>query len=218
MGEGVPAIAYIAMGLQWSEGRSPGGWNGYHSDLYMACSYDAGLTAKISAENARDSLQYMISHPNYLIEFFYYKQVEQWCREDYACLYGTLDFYGERTAAAWEIYQGKRKDSMLNIMSPHQSLIYIGACCFCAFAVIRWRNRIKKAKSDEGEDMEGLILLVTFIGGFLFSMMWEAGSRYVMPYFIMLIPYAADALARASYWVEDRIECKNSRKMCGTNL
>ena len=43
MGEGVPAIAYIAMGMQWEEGRSPGGWNGYHSDLFMECSYDTDI-------------------------------------------------------------------------------------------------------------------------------------------------------------------------------
>lgn len=31
-----------------------------------------------------------------------------------------------------------------------------------------------------------------------------AGSRYVMPYCVMLIPYAADGLARVSAAIEER--------------
>ena len=38
---------------------------------------------------------------------------------------------------------------------------------------------------------EVLSLLIVVIGGFLFYVVWEAKSRYVLPYFIMLIPSAA---------------------------
>lgn len=203
MGRGVPAIAYIAMGMQWSEGRSPGGWNGYHSDLFMKCSYNTELTAQISAEAVKDSLGYMTKHPDYMVKFYYYKLTEQWEREDFQCLYETLDFSGERTPAAWDIYQGKTKERLLSIMSVHQSLVYIGACCFCISGAVRWRKGKKNGKSSvDVRQSERLILLVTFIGGFLFSMIWEAGSRYVMPYFVMLIPYAADGLTDISYRAE----------------
>ena len=33
--------------------------------------------------------------------------------------------------------------------------------------------------------------IITVIGGFLFHMMWEANSRYIFPYAMLLIPYAA---------------------------
>lgn len=189
MGEGVPAISYIAMGLQWSEGRSPGGWNGYHSDLFLACDYDSAETARISAESVKSSLKYMSQNPAYAVTFFYYKLTDQWTREDYSCLYGTLAFYANRSPIAWEIYQGKWLSPLMLIMAVHQSLTYLGACCFCVFAAIRWMK--KKTNSD----IWRLVPLVTFIGGFLFSIIWEAGSRYIMPYVILLIPYAAEGFA-----------------------
>lgn len=201
MGEGIPAVAYIAMGLQWSEGRAPGAWNGYHSDLYIACDYDAEKTAQISAEELKDSLRYMRENPAYAVRFFYYKLVEQWAREDYACLYSTLDFYGERTEKAWNIYQGTSGKRFLFFMALHQSIVYIGAACFCILAAGNWKKR-RKGRGGETGSLQNLILLITFIGGFLFSMLWEAGSRYVMPYCLMLIPYAADGLARVSIAIE----------------
>ena len=186
MGEGVPAISYIAMGLQWDEGRGHGGWNGYHSDLFMACDYNGEEAARISAESVRASLKYMAGNPAYAVSFFYYKLTEQWTREDYSCISATLDFYADRSPAAWEIYQGKWLSPLMLIMAIHQSLVYLGACCFCVFAVIRWKKR------KNSNDIWRLVLLVTFIGGFLFSIIWEAASRYILPYVILLIPYAAE--------------------------
>ncbi|MCM1063007.1 MAG: hypothetical protein NC420_00815 [Eubacterium sp.] len=208
MGKGVPAIAYIAMGLQWTEGRSPGGWNGYHSDLFMDCSYDAELTARISAENAKDSLAYMARNPGYTIRFFYHKQVEQWDREDFQCLYETLGLYGKRTQAAWDIYEGKAKDRFMAVMSVHQSLVYLGAGAFCMFGAVRWRKR-----KEYGNSLVQLTFMVTFIGGFLFSMMWEAGSRYSLPYFVILIPYAAEGLAKISYCLEEALGISGPSKL-----
>ena len=34
------------------------------------------------------------------------------------------------------------------------------------------------------------LIFVILIGGFLFSILWENKSRYVMPYVVMLIPYS----------------------------
>lgn len=205
MGEGVPAIAYIAMGLQWDEGRSPGGWNGYHSDLFMECSFNAEMTSRISREAVRDSLRYMVDHPAYMAEFYYYKLIEQWESEDFGCLSETLDFYGERTPGAWEIYEGRAKGVFLTAMSVHQSLVYLGACGFCISGIDHWRKRKKRGeKCAEEGGMEGLVFLVTFIGGFLFSVMWEAEARYVMPYFVMLLPYAAAGLAHIGRHMESQ--------------
>ena len=38
---------------------------------------------------------------------------------------------------------------------------------------------------------EILLLLTIFIGGFLFHVLWEAKSRYVIPYIVPLIPIAS---------------------------
>lgn len=197
MGPGIPAISYIAMGLQWSEGREAGNWNGYHSDLYINSNYDEEYTAKVSKESIKESLAYMGTHPGYTISFYFSKLLSQWGREDYMCLYSTLDFYGDRSPAAWNIYQGNAKTIFMRIISIHQNIIYFGALCFCITAALARKKRLLQnpAQKESGEFMH-LTLLVTFIGGFLFSMLWEAGARYVLPYFVMLIIYAAEGLVR----------------------
>lgn len=208
MGEGVPAISFIAMGLQWSEGREPGGWNGYHSDLYINCGYDAEVAAQISGESVKDSVRYMIKNPSYTALFFYKKTVAQWAREDCMCLYETLDFYGERTESAWDIYTGGAKDKFMGIMEVYQSLVYVGAACFCFFGIAHWKKRKKGEKGGETCPAQNMILLVTFIGGFLFSLIWEAGARYALPYFVMLLPYAADGLAELSLCITKRFSIR----------
>lgn len=180
MGEGVPAMAYIAMGLQWDEGRAAGSWNGYNSDVYMECDYDRQLTVELSKKSIEESLDYFSGNIGYAFKFYYNKLVEQWAREDASCLYSTLEFYGDRTQSAWSIYQGKAKDVIMYIMSVQQTLIIMGAIFWCILNIKRCSR------------IENLILLVTFIGGFLFSMLWEASARYVLPYYIAIIPYAAD--------------------------
>ncbi|MDE7224874.1 MAG: glycosyltransferase family 39 protein [Acetatifactor sp.] len=189
MGKGVPAVSYIAMGLQWTEGRSPGAWNGYHSDLFINCDYDREKAIELSRASIRESLEYMRENPGYAMRFFCYKLTEQWCREDFSCLYSTLSRDTGRSAAAWDIYQGSAKDKFMDIMSIHQGIVYFGALLFCILNGIVRREGLKKS-------LWKLVLLVSFIGGFLFSILWEGGSRYVMPFFVMLIPYAAEAISK----------------------
>lgn len=189
MGKGVPAISYIAMGLQWTEGRSPGAWNGYHSDLFMDCDYDREKTVELSRISIGESLEYMRENPGYAARFFCGKLTEQWCREDFSCLYSTLTRDSGRSAAAWNIYQGSAKDRFMDIMSIHQGIIYFGALLFCIL------HGIVRRREEMGNSLWQLVLLVSFIGGFLFSILWEGGARYVMPYFVMLIPYAAEAIS-----------------------
>lgn len=218
MGKGVPAVAYIAMGLQWDEGRSPGGWNGYHSDLFIDCSFDSELTSQISAVEVQELLKYMAENPGYMGSFFYHKQIEQWEREDFLCFYETLEFYGSRTPAAWAIYQGEAKDKFLSVMSVHQSLVYMGGTCFCILAAVDWRKKKSCGNSGSGaESLEKLVLLVTFIGGFLFSIMWEACPRYNLPYFIMLIPYAADGFADISRYLDAYIGSRKHNNIAGNH-
>lgn len=185
MGKGVPAVSFVAMGLQWDAGRAPGGWNGYHADLYMKNNYDAEITSRMSAENIKESLNYMLNHPSYAIYFFFMKQMSQWCREDYGCLYETLDFYADRTQAAWDIYTGKTGEYLMVLIRIYQSIIYIGTLLY---VILQYRKTPEKSLCK-------LIPLTTFIGGFLFSLLWEGGSRYMMPYVILLVPYAAAALS-----------------------
>ena len=42
-----------------------------------------------------------------------------------------------------------------------------------------------------------ILLIIIFIGGFLFHFLWEAKSRYIIPYIIILIPIASIGINKA---------------------
>ena len=56
-------------------------------------------------------------------------------------------------------------------------LILIGLCSF----IILFQNR-------KNISLELLLLITVFVGGFLFHVLWEAKSRYIIPYIVILIP------------------------------
>ena len=56
---------------------------------------------------------------------------------------------------------------------------------YCAWGLMR--------KSD----ILQFLMLIGVIGCFLFSILWEAMSRYVLPYIILLIPYMALGISAA---------------------
>lgn len=42
--------------------------------------------------------------------------------------------------------------------------------------------------------MEGAYFVMNIFGGFLFHMLWEAKARYILGYFVLLLPLAAFGL------------------------
>lgn len=68
---------------------------------------------------------------------------------------------------------------MERYMKVYQLLLYGGI-------FILLLTRIRKPT-----DITWYLLLIAAFGGFLFSLIWEAKTRYVFPYFLMLIPYLA---------------------------
>lgn len=193
MGDGVSAYGYIAMGLQETDGISPGWNNGYHSATLIESGYNTELANALNKQSIYDSLAYMIQHPTYACDFFYRKLVPEWCDQNFSCLYSTSQIYYNRTDAAWKIYNGSWTKPILQIMNIYQSILYSGLLLFCIQAALRW---IKCVKSKENvsyswKSLWQLIFLITIIGGFIFYAFWEGGSRYTLPYMVCMLPYAA---------------------------
>lgn len=65
------------------------------------------------------------------------------------------------------------------------------------FLLIRKRKR--------WEHIEKYVLLIAVFGGFLFSLMWEAKTRYVFPYLIMELPYIALGIKELVDWLHGKI-------------
>ena len=181
---GMPTVLWVAMGLQ--EGGSDGiereaGWyNGFAYDVFVdECGRDQEQSKQIGMEAVMESLTNFKEHPAYAADFFWRKIGSQWVEPTYSCLQETNRRIEERSTFMDRLYKGDLWPGFVRFMDVYQSVIYFGAFLFLLLII---RKKIP---------VEQLSLLIVVIGGFLFYVVWEAKSRYVLPYFIMLIPSAA---------------------------
>lgn len=178
---GIPFWATIAMGLQESE--SGNGWcNDYHKNTYRTCGMDRALTAETAKKDIVERLKEFEADPVYAVTFMGRKVASQWI----APLYQSLYFNGNceeenwkiRDSAAYRVAHGDFQVA-LTLADRLQFVVYMGTLLYFLFAVKRDSVILQH------------ILAVTVVGGFLFSMLWEAKARYSFPYYMVMFPMAA---------------------------
>ncbi len=180
---GVPALSYFAMGMQESS-RANGWYNGFNFNTYQESNMDTELTNQKSLAAIDERLSYFAQHPGYAAEFYLGKFLSQWADGTYACRQATLATFGGRQEFFNELYAGKYSEAFISYCNAFQNLLYPGAFLFCLGSCM------KKIRPK----MNGLPLylgLIGVFGGFLFHMLWEANSRYIFLYGMLLLPYAA---------------------------
>lgn len=187
LNDGVTALSYIAMGMQEST-RADGWYNGFNFLTYENAKLDQNLANEISKNAITKRLQYFKENPSYVANFYLNKYRSQWCDGTYACLQATLCDLGGRRQIFTNLYSGKYDSLFIPYCSLLQLLTYLGATVFAFLAL---------TKKITGQ-LTGYPLFLGFIGvfgAFLFHMLWEANARYIFPYSLLLIPYAAFGLA-----------------------
>lgn len=177
--KGVPAISFVAMGLQDDATKEAGWYNAYMIGIYMNHDYDEKETSKEAIESIKASIEKMKSNPKYMIDFWKRKILSQW---------------NNPTFQEWDVFTDNcitdnkiilkiaRSEEVEKVITEYlnllQSVILFGAGCYFIS---------ERKKRDFNQRIFGIII----IGGFLFQMMWEAKSLYCMYYFILFLPYAA---------------------------
>ena len=54
-------------------------------------------------------------------------------------------------------------------------------------------------------DLDKTLLPIVFLGGFLFHLIWETKSIYVLQYYYLLIPYAAYGLYKLFTIIDNKV-------------
>ncbi len=172
----MPSTLHIAMGL-----HGEAGWyDSYNYETYKYLDYDPIEANKWAKDNINESLS-RLKQNNEVLSFFTNKINTQWNVPMYQCLVMNHRFNGTPGGLATSIYVGKLND-LFNLIANYYHLFIITTCLI--FVIYSFKNR-------KDLHLEDYILLVFIIGGFLFSIMWEAKARYILPYFIAMIPYSA---------------------------
>ena len=181
--DGMPAICHVVMGLQ--EGPVANGYyNGYNFDTYV---YKADYNKKLAAEIAKNDLKIRMrefaENPGYAAGFFKDKFLIQWLSSDCECYFFTCGSYYAR----WTVVESLFSGTLFHVTS-----FYMDKYSFCvyAFGLIAVYKLIFKQKGKNTSILHCL-LLAAIIGGALFYTIWEGSGRYILPYYIYTLPYAA---------------------------
>lgn len=202
LSSGVPPISYFAMGMQESS-RGNGWYNGFNFNTYQETGMDTEATSDISRAAIDERLEYFKAHPGYAADFYLQKYLSQWADGTYACRQATLATFGGRREFFNHVYSGEYSQYFIEYANQYQNLIYLGAFLFCMKDIFlllhRRKNRVSTdspAPASKNDRIFPLYLgLIAVFGGFLFHMIWEANSRYIFLYSLLLIPYAAYGLS-----------------------
>lgn len=198
IGKGMPREAHILMGLQDTE-AGPGWWTNLNYNLYVEHNYDTEATAVYCRKEIGSRLQELMQGG--AVDFFYRKVESQWNEPDSHAYFETERGVLEAEEITWlagRVFTGTGRALIWHWMDRYQFMIY--ACgMFLAAAMLKRNN---------GRDIPSYLLFVTIIGGFLFSILWEAKSRYVLPYIVVIV-----MLSSGGIWVAQEAALKIYHKM-----
>ncbi len=191
LSSGVTAMSYFAMGMQEAS-RGCGWYNGFNIDTYDASGMNSAAANEISRQAIQERLSYFREHPGYAADFYIRKHLSQWADGTYASRQATLATYGGRSEFFQEVYDGSLSSAYIEWGNAWQNVLYLGTLLFCVSAVRRRRKGTDAAPQNGGTDSLYLYVgLIAVLGGFLFHILWEANSRYIFLYSLLLMPYCA---------------------------
>lgn len=178
---GIPKIAWVAMGLQENEYIENGWYNSYNWDIYTQNNYDINTTTKACISSIKESLSDFVSAPKSGLHFFYKKFISQWNDPGFQSQI-TVEWYsrhqeGLSPLALYLIY-GNGRFLVEGVMNLYHFMILLGGSIF-AFYQLRERK------------LANTLLSLSVFGGYFFHLIWEAGGRYGLGYFVMCVPMAA---------------------------
>ncbi|MCM1101543.1 MAG: hypothetical protein NC079_08150 [Clostridium sp.] len=179
--KGMPVYGHMYIGLQESEGRC--GWYYlYCTNTYYENDRDTDRARAAYGELIAQRWSEMRDTPGYTTWFFKNKILSQWNAPLYQSVYFNF-VHGEvhypKVTAFLDRLSGDLFGAVLWVADRLQFVIYLGMLLYFAVGIRRDSDPLRH------------LLAVTVIGGFLFSVMWEAKTRYAFPCYMMMFPPAA---------------------------
>lgn len=183
---GIPSVTWVAMGLQNTNGTY-GWYNDYSKTVFYENNMDGKATSEAAWQEIKDRMKVFGDNPGYAWHFFREKVLSQWNAPLYQSVffsYATMAVHMEdmETARGNEFAQGitdKHFVDILNMNDMLQFVVFAGMLCYFIASLTRKGSILEYA------------LAIAVIGGFLFSFIWEAKARYILPYYVVMFPYAA---------------------------
>lgn len=190
---GVPMINYIYMGMAEPTDLSPGWYTGDQVKVYTESNYNKEKNSELISELIKNRLNYFIKNPIEFLNYYSQKIGSTWLNPTFQTVWCSLPGTRYRWYPDYAHYLGYHEKvlSMVggnlykleeNYFNIYQIIIFI----FASIGLFKISNNTISLKF--------YLLPITFIGGFLFHILWETKSIYVIQYYFILLPFAAFGL------------------------
>lgn len=161
-----PTISYILMAMEESDRGN--GW--YNEEIAKKALLNPDKARDEYPKHIYNRISYFLENPSYTFDFYTKKVASMWTESTYSAIQNNIR---------------SDNDYIKNFVKPiefYQKALLVLICSSSLIVLIQNRKKLS---------LEIILLLTAFVGGFAFHILWEAKSRYIIPYIIILIPIAS---------------------------
>lgn len=186
LGDGVPMVLWLDMGLQETgNANRPGWYNPEYTVLRYAYSeYDGEKAAESGWADIRERTGELAGSASERARFFTAKTLSQWNDPLYMSIWvsETRPSRIERGEFVQSMYTGNAGAAVRNFANFYQSLIFVFAAAGVLIILMKKKMR---------QNIFCAVLPLVFLGGFFYHLLFEAMPQYNVTYFTLFIPLAA---------------------------
>lgn len=202
---GMSSWSYIAMGLHDSDMWGYGWFDGYNYFSYVNNDYNPEIQAEVSKEDIKDSLKKFESNGMWTYTFFSHKIASEWNNPTFQSLW-----VGQVRNSS--ILMGPVIKYVYSAEGSNKIAKYLDRLQFVILFGVLLNVVVNIKKRQEPEEM---ILYITFLGGFLFHLFWEAKGQYTFSYFVLLFPCTVRGFSSLGEWIKMVKMEMRGRKLAG---
>lgn len=175
-----PTTGFLLMGM--SETERANGW--YNNNIASIGMSNVEKSKEVYKNAIKIRVESFIKKPLYAIKFYASKTVSMWAENTYSAIWYNQSFNFNKKS----VPQPEKQDIDNKLIEARNDIIiYQKALILIIFGtsicvLLKYKDKLSN---------EVLLLVIIFIGGFLFHTLWEAKSRYIISYIIVLIPVAS---------------------------
>ncbi len=204
---GLPSTVWLAMATDPARKggpNNPGWYNGYPTSFDVA-SYNKETIKKESTEFLQNNLKHFANNPSDLFSFFTKKFAGEWLEPTYESLlasswkwngpYRQVLIDRKMNPALRSLYSGKLNMVVFTFLDALQFMLVAFTAVFLCVLLRKRKSPSSLPKISCEFSYEHLTPLLTplviVLGMAVLYIVWEAQSQYILPAYLLMIPFAA---------------------------